>query len=155
VTAGAIVEAAQALVGNALSRHTLRVDADEASELRLDPRLTSAALAHVLENAARYSPSGTAIDVHATVDDSGLRMTVTDHGPGLLASDLQRLFEPFVRGGVGQRAGVGTGLGLAITRGLLAAAGGRIWAEPSDPGRGARFGIAVPAPQRPVEEGAP
>ena len=58
VTAGAIVEAAAAHAGNALARHRLVVDADEAIELQLDPRLTSAALAHVLENAAKYSAAG-------------------------------------------------------------------------------------------------
>jgi two-component system sensor histidine kinase KdpD len=149
VTAGAIVEAAQAHAGTALGRHRLAVNADETTEVRVDPRLTSAALAHVLENAAKYSPPGTTILVHALTGADGLRVTVTDEGPGLREPDLDRLFQPFVRGRT-LHGGGGTGLGLAITRGLLAAEGGRVWAERQQPGRGARFTIGVPGARRPV-----
>lgn len=149
VTGAAIVEAAVAHVGSVLARHRLAIDADEGTELQLDPRLTSAALAHVLENAARYSPAGTTITIDAAATREGLSITVGDEGPGMRDEDLQRLFEPFVRGSVGRKASGGTGLGLAITRGLLAAEGGRIWAD-NGPERGARFTIAVPAAQRPV-----
>jgi len=154
VTPGAIVEAAVAQVGRALLHHRLDVTADESVVLQLDPRLTSAALAHLLENAAKYSAPGTAITVvaHATTD--GLRLTVADEGPGLRDEDMERLFDPFVRGTAARGSTAGTGLGLAITRGLLAAEGGRVWAERS-PSGGAAFSIAVPAAQRPVsaEEG--
>ena len=74
---------------------------------------------------------------------------MTDEGPGLSDEDMERLFDPFVRGSAGQRAAAGTGLGLAITRGLLAAEGGRIWAERA-PAGGARFSILVPGARRPV-----
>jgi two-component system sensor histidine kinase KdpD len=150
VTAGALVEAAQAHAGTALARHRLAVSADETTEVQVDPRLTSAALAHVLENAAKYSPPGTTIHVHAETGAAGLRVTVTDEGPGLREPDLDRLFQPFVRGRTLHGGAAGTGLGLAITRGLLAAEGGRVWAERQQPGRGARFTIAVPGPRRPV-----
>jgi two-component system, OmpR family, sensor histidine kinase KdpD len=151
VTPGAIVEAAAAHAGTLLTRHRLVIDADESSEVQLDPRLTSAALAHVLENAAKYSPAGTPITVKAAVSPDGLRVSVGDEGPGLDGEELDRLFEPFVRGRAVRRSTAGTGLGLTITRGLLAAEGGRIWAEAGGPG-GARFAISVPAPQRPVAE---
>jgi two-component system sensor histidine kinase KdpD len=151
VTPGAIVEAAAAHAGTSLTRHRLIIDADESSEVQLDPRLTSAALAHVLENAAKYSAAGTAITVKAAVSPDGLRVSVADEGPGLDGEELDRLFEPFVRGRAVRRWTAGTGLGLTITRGLLAAEGGRIWAEAGGRG-GARFAMAVPAPQRPVAE---
>jgi K+-sensing histidine kinase KdpD len=150
VTAGAIVEAAVAHAGSALARHRLVVDADETLELQLDPRLTSAALAHVLENAAQYSPPGTAIHVRASVTQEGLVVTVTDEGPGLDDGELEQLFDAFVRGRAGRKVATGTGLGLAITRGLLAAEGGRVRAERRQPGTGARFTLEVPAPRRPV-----
>ena len=73
---------------------------------------------------------------------------MADAGPGVPARDLARLFEPFFRGKAAH-AIPGTGMGLAIARGLLAAEGGRIWAENKDDG-GARFWIAVPAESRPV-----
>ncbi len=148
VSAAAIVEAAVAHAGSTLSRHDVAVDADEDTQVELDPRLTSAALAHVLENASRYSPAGTVIRVQAAAGDDGLRIVVEDEGPGFADEDLERLFEPFVRGRSGSRAPSGTGLGLAITRGLLAAEGGRAWAENGP--HGGRFSIHVPAARRPL-----
>jgi two-component system, OmpR family, sensor histidine kinase KdpD len=138
-----IVDAAVAHVGPTLIEHTLRIDADGANEIRVDPRLTSTALAHVLENAARYSPTTSVIAVHAWTEADGAYFVVRDHGPGLAASDVDHLFEPFYRGQKTRHA-TGTGLGLAITRGLLAAEDGRIWCE-NVPGGGAQFTIAIPS----------
>jgi two-component system sensor histidine kinase KdpD len=154
VTAGAVVEAAIAHAGTALARHRLAVEADESQQLELDPRLTASALAHVLENAAKYSPAGSRIAVEAGATAEGLQVTVGDEGPGLKVDDLERLFEPFYRGRSDRHAVGGTGLGLAITRGLLAAEGGRIWAD-APGGPGARFTIVVPARVRSIQaEGA-
>jgi two-component system sensor histidine kinase KdpD len=147
VTAADVVEAAVAHAGALLAQHQLTVDADETAEVQVDPRLTSAALAHLIENAAQYSPAGTTVAVQGTVTDIGLRISVTDEGPGLQDQELERLFEPFVRGRAVRHGSGGTGLGLAITRGLLAAEGGRVWAEPI-PGSGARFTIEIPGPGR-------
>jgi len=147
VTPADVVEAAVAHAGTALARHRLRVDADDAAEVQVDPRLTSAALAHLLENAARYSPAGSTVTVGGVATDDGLRFSVSDEGPGLQDEELERLFEPFVRGRAARTGTSGTGLGLAITRGLLAAEGGRVWAERL-PGSGARFTIDMPAPRR-------
>jgi len=141
-----IVEAAMAHAGPILSPHTVRVDADSGTLVELDPRLTAVALAHLLENAAQYAPSDSAIEVQGWVDTEGLRFTVTDHGPGLDAAEMERLFEPFFRG-TAARQTAGTGMGLSITRGLLTALDGRVWAENIAP-HGARFSIAVPGRQR-------
>ena len=100
----------------------------------------------MLENAARYSPEGSAIAIRAWTEDDGGHFSVRDHGPGLDASDLDHLFEPFYRGQKTRHA-TGTGLGLAITRGLLAAEGGRIWCE-NLPDGGAQFTIMVPSAVR-------
>jgi two-component system sensor histidine kinase KdpD len=149
VTAADVVDAASAYVRHALSGHALRVDADAAVQVHIDPRLISMALSHVLENAAQYSPRGKEIIVHARIEGDGLRISVTDDGPGLDAAELDRLFERFYRGRAARGAAFGTGMGLSITRGLLSAAGGRIWAE-NVPGRGARFTMAVPGAVRAV-----
>ena len=122
-------------------------------EIQVDPRLTSTALAHVLENAGRYSPKGATIVVRAWTESDGAHFMVRDHGPGLDPSDLDHLFEPFYRGPKTRHA-TGTGLGLAITRGLLAAEGGRIWCE-NVPGGGAQFTIMVPSPVRVLDAEAP
>ena len=79
--------------------------------------------------------------------DGELRLTVTDHGPGLDPGEMDRLFERFYRGEQARRTAPGTGMGLAITRGLLGAEGGRVWGENVEAG-GARFTIAIPAAHR-------
>ena len=74
---------------------------------------------------------------------------MTDHGPGLDPGELEHLFERFYRGRAARQRTFGTGMGLSITRGLLAAAGGRVWAE-NVPGAGARFSIVIPGAVRRV-----
>ena len=147
VTAADVVDAAIAHVRHAVDRHALRVEADDEMEVEIDPRLTSVALSHVIENAAQYSPVEKPILVRARVDGDGLHISITDQGPGLDRSELELLFDRFYRGRAGQQATVGTGMGLAITRGLLSAAGGRISAE-NAPDGGARFSVVVPGAAR-------
>jgi len=134
-------------VRHALEGRTVRVEAPSDAEVQVDPRLASAALAHLLENAAQYSPSGQPISVKATAGAGGLEVSVTDYGPGLDPGELDHLFERFYRGRVARQSSFGTGMGLAITRGLLAAAGGRVWAE-NALGAGARFTIGIPGATR-------
>jgi signal transduction histidine kinase len=121
----------------------------EGRVVHVDPRLTSAALARLLENAAQYSPPGSSITVVHDVNAEGLLVTVEDQGRGITDIDRPHVFEPFYRGEQGGRRTSGTGMGLAIARGLLAAEHGRVWAE-NRPEGGARFSILVPAPSRPA-----
>jgi two-component system OmpR family sensor kinase len=72
---------------------------------------------------------------------------VTDQGAGLDPGELDHLFERFYRGRAARQATFGTGMGLSITRGLLSAAGGRVWGE-NAPGAGAKFSIVVPGAVR-------
>jgi two-component system sensor histidine kinase KdpD len=144
-----VVDAAVAHVGRGLEGRDLRLEVDQTAAVHVDPRLTSAALAHLLENAAQYSPPGSTVHVTATVNQDGLRIEVTDEGPGLEPEDLERLFEPFFRGRAARNRAPGTGMGLAITRGFLAVESGRVWAENVSP-HGARFTLSVPTPRRPV-----
>ncbi|MEQ1897580.1 MAG: DUF4118 domain-containing protein [Vicinamibacterales bacterium] len=144
-----VVDAAAAQVHRTLAGHPLEVVADEQLEVEIDPRLVSAALAHVLENAAQYSPAGRPIHVKGVAGGDGLTLVVTDRGPGLDPHELNHLFERFFRGRSGKVA-PGSGMGLSITRGLLTAAGGRVWAENAPEG-GARFSMVVPGRVRRVE----
>jgi two-component system sensor histidine kinase KdpD len=143
VTAADILDAAVAHVRHAVDGHELRVEADAELEVEIDPRLSSVALSHVIENAAQYSPADEPILVRAQVTGDGLYISVTDRGPGLDPGELEHLFERFYRGQAARQATFGTGMGLSITRGLLNAAGGRIWAENAPEG-GARFSLVVP-----------
>ena len=115
--------------------------------VRVDPRLMSSALAHLLENAGQYSAAGSLISVKAQVITDELQIQVRDRGIGISAGDVEHVFERFYRGAEAQRQRFGTGMGLAITRGLLAAQGGRAWAENHSDG-GAVFTIAAPAATR-------
>jgi two-component system sensor histidine kinase KdpD len=152
VAAADVVDAAIAQLGPLLENRELRIDADPVAQVHVDPRLTSTALVHLLENATQYSPPGSPIDIHGWSDAEGLHLVVRDRGNGLDAAELDHLFERFRRGPAGRRHAAGTGMGLAISRGLLAAEGGRIWGE-NAPDGGARFTIVVPAPVRaPAEQ---
>jgi two-component system sensor histidine kinase KdpD len=151
VTPADIVDAATAYVRHALDGHPLTVDADSESQVDVDPRVSSAALSHLLENAARYSAPGEVIRVSASTESDGLHMTVTDRRPGLDPGELDHLFERFYRGRRARQLSPGTGMGLAITRGLLDAIGGRVWAENLAEG-GARFTILVPGSRRAIDE---
>jgi two-component system sensor histidine kinase KdpD len=147
VAAADVVDAAVAHVRHALAGHPVVVEATGDREVQIDPRLTSGALSHMLENAARYSPSGGRIVVAGHVGTGGLEVSVTDQGPGLEPAEIDQVFDRFYRGGAARRTMHGTGMGLAIARGLLAAAGGTAWAE-NAPGAGARFSLSVPGPVR-------
>ena len=142
--------AARDQVQGALRRHTIEVRMDSDVAVQLDPRLTAAALAQVLENAAQYSPRESPIVIAAGVSAEGLAISVRDHGPGIAAGDLPYLFERFYRGAGSRRRRAGTGMGLSIARGLLAAEEGRIRAENCADG-GARFTVVIPAARRPAD----
>ncbi|MEO5822133.1 MAG: ATP-binding protein [Vicinamibacteraceae bacterium] len=147
-----IVSAARAQVEHALRPHPVVATFEPDEPVRLDPRLTAAALAQILENAAHYTPIGQPIAVVARVTLDGLVLEVHDHGPGIPDEDLPHIFERFYRGSTARGRASGTGMGLSIVRGLLAVNGGRAWAE-NDAAGGARFTIAVPAEVRAAVEG--
>lgn len=148
VTPADIIDAAVTYAGRALDAHELSVDAASDTAVYLDPRLVSSAVAHLLENAARYSPRGSTITIRVAVGHGDVRISVEDTGTGFSPADMARLFEPFFRGEAAATI-PGTGMGLAIARGLVLAGRGRIWAENKDEG-GARFWVVVPAESRPA-----
>ena len=148
-----IIEAACAQVEHTLGSHAVDVSVESECLVRVDPRLTAAALSHLLENAAQYAAAGSAIAVRATVSADELSLTVRDHGPGISPVDLPRLFERFYRGAHAMKRVSGTGMGLAIVRGFLAVEQGRVWAE-NCPDGGAQFTMAVPADNKAPEAAA-
>jgi two-component system sensor histidine kinase KdpD len=139
-----IFEAARDQVEHTIRYHHLDVASEAEQLVRLDPRLTASALAHLLENAAQYTPPGSSIAVNISVLADGLEITVRDHGQGIDPADLPHVFERFYRGRAAPRRISGTGMGLSIARGLLAAERGSIEVENCRDG-GARFTIVVPA----------
>ncbi len=144
-----IVDAARDNAGATLRQRGLQMVTASDVLVRLDPRLTTAALAQLLENAARYTPEGTTIEVATRVSDGDLEITVRDHGAGINPSDLPHLFDRFYRG-ASVRGTAGSGIGLSIARGLLAVERGRVSAENCTDG-GSRFTISVPVESRALE----
>jgi two-component system sensor histidine kinase KdpD len=138
-----IIAAARDQVEHALMLHTVTVSADSDVPVRVDPRLTATALGHLLENAAQYSPAGSAIDIAARAGAEGLVIQVRDHGPGIAPADLPHVFDRFYRGDASKRLVSGTGMGLWICRRLLAVQQGRVWVENHQDG-GAQFTVVVP-----------
>jgi len=101
-------------------------------------------LLNLLSNAIKFTSRGGSIEVGYDVDDSHVRITVTDSGMGIAREKLDAIFEPFVQ--VERRLAApqeGTGLGLSISRNLARAMGGDLTAE-SEIGRGARFTLSLP-----------
>jgi two-component system, OmpR family, sensor histidine kinase KdpD len=143
-----IVQVARTQVDQGLRVHQVKIiDLTHNQAVEVDPRLVARALAHVLENAAQYSPPDSTIAVTAEIVSGDLRLVVDDEGPGIAAADVPRLFERFYRGSEARRHASGTGMGLAIVQGLLKAQGGGISVE-NRLERGSRFSITVPAASR-------
>jgi two-component system sensor histidine kinase KdpD len=126
-------------------RHELRLCCSEDLPLiNADPRMIAEVLTNLIENAVKYSPPGTGIDLAAGSEGDALWVSVADHGQGIAAAEKERIFDKFYRGSHPQhQMQDGTGMGLAIARGLVEAHGGSIWVE-SMPGRGATFKFTVP-----------
>jgi len=110
----------------------------------LDGVLMEQVLINLLENALKYAPPSTAIELSASVSDHELVFEIADRGPGVPPTDERRIFDKFYRAGPAREGGVG--LGLTICRGIIEAHGGRIWVE-KRPGGGAVFRFTLPIEQ--------
>jgi two-component system sensor histidine kinase KdpD len=141
---------------SALDSHPVTLSfPDDLPLVRVDATLIEQALANLLENATKYTPSGTPLTLRAERSAEGLLVSVEDSGPGLPGGDPERLFAKFQRG-VAEGAIGGAGLGLAICRAIVRLHGGRIWAEKRSPS-GAAFRFTLPledAPGMPAEASA-
>lgn len=135
--------------------HQLQVDIPAGLPLlNLDATLMERVLCNLLENALKYTPSGSRIAVAARLapgalqGQDALRLSVSDDGPGLPAGREEQLFAKFSRG-ERESSTPGVGLGLAICRAIVEAHGGRIWAESAQP-HGAAFVMLLPLGQAPA-----
>ncbi len=101
-------------------------------------------LTNLLENACKYSPSGSLITIGLQLSNRMVRLSVEDHGPGIAEEDRGRIFQKFYRGGnEATRHTRGTGLGLFIVRRLLEDMGGRVEYLPVVP-HGSNFIALIP-----------
>jgi len=131
-----------------LAAHPVRVEMPAELPLaRVDATLVEQVFANLLENAAKYTPAGTAITLRAALESGEFLVSVEDEGPGLPPGDPEQLFAKFKRGSSEGSIG-GVGLGLAICRAIVHLHGGRIWAERRPEG-GAAFRFTLPVEQAP------
>lgn len=148
------VVAAEDLVGAALQRvsgsvgeREIRVELHPGEPLllaRMDFVQSLRVLVNLLENAHKYAPAGTPIDLAVAAEGGRLAFRVADRGPGVPEDERERIFEPFYRRpGAAPDTG-GAGLGLSISRRLAEAQGGTLAVEPR-PGGGSVFVFTLPA----------
>src|SRR6266568_2223290 len=117
--------------------------------VELDPILIGQVLVNLIENAIRYTPKESPIEIRVRANKAELCISVNDRGPGIPPLELKHIFESFYRGKQGINGcevtspNGGSGLGLAVCKGFIEAHGGRIWAENQD-GGGARLQFTLP-----------
>ncbi len=136
---GAVLNRMQA----GLQGRKVAVDLPEDLPLVLvDGALIAQVLSNLLENAVKYTPPGSPIEIEAWAAGEEITVSVVDRGPGIKPGDEERVFEKFHRGEPEGAVG-GAGLGLTICRAIVEAHGGRIWAENRFVG-GAMFCFTLP-----------
>lgn len=143
------------VIGSALNQmepqlqgRPLKIDlAPDLPLLNLDGLLIERVFINLLDNALKYTPEGTPLEITGRLADQEVALEVADRGPGLTQAALGRIFEKFYQASPGAKRGVG--LGLSICRSIVEIHGGRIWAA-NRAGGGAVFSVTLP-----LQEGAP
>jgi two-component system OmpR family sensor kinase len=134
------------------AQHGVRIDLhlpqDETADAAVvgNADLLRTVIDNLLRNAIRFSPRGDVVDVRARVDHDRLVVSVRDHGPGIPADLVPRVFDRFAQSREEERRGRGHGLGLEIALGITELHGGSISVEniPADEGGGCRFAVTLP-----------
>jgi two-component system sensor histidine kinase KdpD len=152
------------VVGSGLSRHREALAARPARVhippdlplIRVDNAMLPQVVYNLVDNALRYTPAGTPVEVAAWATDTNVVVKVADQGPGLTDDETSKVFDRFFRGRAARTSAGrgGIGLGLTISEGIIKAHGGRIWAEANKP-NGVVFYFSLPIerpqPQVPQE----
>jgi two-component system sensor histidine kinase KdpD len=110
--------------------------------IHVDGVLIEQVFMNILDNAVKYTPVGSPIDINARLEKENVIITISDRGPGFAAGDEEKIFDKFFRGPTTTYL-KGAGLGLAICRGFINAHSGRITAR-NGPEGGAVFEIVLP-----------
>jgi len=137
---GALSDLAVGLKGRPLALHV----PDRLPTAEADQEFAGQVVKQFVENALKYSPEGSPIDISAELKGGKIVIGVADRGPGIEENERSRIFDKFFRGRRHRFDTKGTGMGLAIAKGIVEAHGERIWVE-SEPGQGAVFYFSLAA----------
>jgi PAS domain S-box-containing protein len=142
VARAAVDEARQ----RAAHKSMLRIStSDDLPRVLGDEGRTHQILANLIDNAVKYSPAGSRVDVAVQRDNGRIRFSVRDRGPGIPPAEREHVFEKFYRLDPDHRHGVaGSGLGLYICRQLVSSMQGRIWVESAPQQQGSTFAFDLP-----------
>ena len=142
-----IVGSALRRAGKILAEHHVELElAAGLPMLSLDAVLFEQVLFNVLDNAAKYSSTGTTIRIQSWLDRDAVCLQVLDEGEGIPPTELEQIFDKFYHVEKGDQVRAGTGLGLAISRGFVEAMQGTISAANRTDRTGAVFTIRLPVP---------
>lgn len=153
-----IVALARARAEALTRNHRLEVELEkELPAARVDASLLAEVLYSLIDNAAKYSPTGSRIKISARrAEDEMILLAVEDEGRGIPPELRERVFDKFFRATSEGAASLGRprglGMGLAIARGIVEAHGGRIWVESGMGGAGARVAFTVPIGDEETDE---
>ncbi|HEV8536243.1 MAG TPA: ATP-binding protein [Candidatus Limnocylindria bacterium] len=125
------------------AQHSIEVVADEGVVGEWDERRIRQVLTNLLSNALKYSPVDSTVTVSVVADGQTATVSVRDQGIGLDSAEVAQLFRRGYRAKSARQV-TGRGLGLYFGHGIVAAHGGRMWAESPGPGRGSTFSFALP-----------
>lgn len=120
----------------------LDIDQMDLPQVSIDPDMIRRVIINLLENAVKYTPSGSKIEAGGFSSDAYVTIWVKDNGPGIPTADQMRIFEKFYRL-TSTGSSKGLGLGLAYCRLAVEGHGGKIWVE-SQPGSGSKFLFTLP-----------
>ncbi len=142
----AILSGIVATLGPTAPRHSLSLECDDGLVVRGDRDRLVQVFSNVIANAVKYSPDGGSVEIVCRATDEGILTTVRDHGLGLAAADLDRIFQKHFRTHAARGRGIaGSGLGLQLARAIVEQHGGRIRADSEGEGMGTTIAVVLPA----------
>ena len=125
-----------------LARHPVEIAPSVRLHALADPPRLRQILEHLIENAVKYAPPGTAIGIGWSLHEGVVQLGISDEGPGIPDAWRERIFEPYARRDT--HTARGSGIGLYAAKRLGESMGARLWCEPAQP-HGARFVVALAA----------
>jgi signal transduction histidine kinase len=151
---GELVTETVAQVRTGVPDRVWRLEIQETVPVSCDPDRITQVLTNLLQNAVKYSPSGSTITVILREQARQAILQIEDEGIGVPARDRDRIFERLQRGSNARKAAPGLGAGLYIVSRIVQAHAGRVWVE-SEEGKGATFFVALPLYRRDTTKADP